>query len=333
MARILLNLTESSRRRVFGQGEALGRLFVLGEVFSFDPQKDDPSTFPDLLAAADVMVTSWGSRKLTPQDWPDEDRLRPLLIAHGAGSVRGVVSREMLARGVRVSQAAAPIAVAAAQYTVGLMILALRQAAARSAALREGERYHGDHPFQDLEGLTVGLVGLSQIGRRVPPLLAPFGCRVLAYDPYARPEDAPLLGVSVVSDLDEMIAASDVLSLHAPLTPETEGLIDARRIALLRPGAVFINTSRGALVDQRALFARAINGEIQAYLDVTAPEPLPPTHEGWSSPNIFITPHVGGPTRQSLARIARHVVDEVERFLRGEPLRAEVTLDRFDSLA
>jgi phosphoglycerate dehydrogenase-like enzyme len=332
MARILLNLTESSRRRVFGQGEALGRLFVLGEVFSFDPQKDDPSTFPGLLAGADVMVTSWGSRKLTPEDWPG-DRGWPLLIAHGAGSVRGVVSREALARGVRVSQSAAPIAVAAAQYAVGLMILALRQAAARSAALRAGERYHGDHPFQDLDGLTVGLVGLSQIGRRVPPLLAPFGCRVLAYDPYAGAEDAAVLGVSLVADLDDLIAASDVLSLHAPLTPETEGLIDARRIGLLRPGAVFINTARAGLVDQRALFARAMAGDIQAYLDVTAPEPLPPTHEGWSSPNIFITPHIGGPTRQSLARIARHVVDEVERFLRGEPLRAEVTLDRYDSLA
>lgn len=332
MARILLNLTESSRRRVFGEGESLGRLFVLGEVFSFDPHKDDAASFPGLLAGADVMVTSWGSRKLTPEDWPG-DRGRPLLVAHAAGSVRGVLAREMLARGVRVSQSAAAIAVAAAQYTVGLIILALRQAVARSAALRAGERYHSAHPFQDLDGLTVGLVGLSQIGRRVPPLLAPFGCRILAYDPYAKSHDAAPLGVSLVPDLDALITASDVVSLHAPVTPETENLIDARRIALLRPGAVLVNTARPALVDQRALFARAQAGEIQAYLDVTAPEPLPPAHEGWSSPNIFITPHLAGPTRQSLARIARHVVDEVERFLRGEPLRAEVTLERYDSLA
>ncbi len=330
MPQILVNLTDASRRRVFVDDD-FQRLAALGETVFFDPQKDEAGAFGALLARSDVMLTCWGSRKLTPEDLPERDS--PLLVAHSAGSVRGIVPREMLARGVRLTQSASAIAFAVAQYTVGLIILALRQGVARSAALRAGARYEGAFPYQDLEGLTVGLVGLSQVGRRVPPLLLPFGCHLLAYDPYWKSEDARHLGVSLTADLDELVARSDVLSLHTPVTPETENLLDARRIALLRPGAVLVNTARAQLVDQNALFARALAGEIQAYLDVTTPEPLPPTHDGWSSPNIFITPHIAGPTKQSLRRVAHHALGEIERFLTGQPLATEVTLERYDILA
>jgi phosphoglycerate dehydrogenase-like enzyme len=243
------------------------------------------------------------------------------------------VPKELLERGVRLTQSAAAVAPAVAQYTVGLMVLGLRQAFARNAALREGIAYEGESPCRDLEGLTVGLVGLSQVGRRVPPLLALFGCRVIAYDPYWDAERAAGLGVEMVSDLDDLIRRSDALSLHAPVTPETRNLIDAQRIARLQRGAVFVNTARAALVDQEALFARALAGEIQVCLDVTNPEPLPPTHEGWGSPNIFITPHIAGPTEQTLRRIAGHAIEEIERFLSGQPLMTEVTRERYDVLA
>ena len=276
------------------------------------------------------MLTCWGSRGLKADPWTPRER--PLLVAHAAGSVRNLVPKEFLSQGVRLTQGTPAIAVAVAQYTVGLLILALRKAIARSAALRSGVRPDESLPYYDLEDLTVGLVGLSQVGRRVPPLLAPFGCRVLAYDPFWNREQAAGLGVELVTDLDDLIARSDALSLHAPVTAETENLIDARRVGLLRGNAVFINTARAALVDQDALFARAIAGEIQAYLDVTMPEPLPPDHAGWTSPNIFITPHIAGPTRQALRRMARHAVDEIERFLKGQPLHSEITPERYDIL-
>lgn len=330
MARILVNLTEGRPRTVFTEAH-LRRLATLGDLVYFDPQRDDAAAFPGLLAEADAMLTCWGSRRLTPEAWPE--RTKPLLVAHSAGSVRGIVPKDLLARGVRLTQGAAAIAVAVAQYTVGLAVLALRQATARSAAVREGAQYEGAHPYRDLDGLSVGLVGLSQVGRRVPPLLAPFGCRVLAYDPFAAPEMAAALGVEMVADLDDLIARVDVLSLHAPVTPETENLIDARRIARLKPGSAFLNTARAALVDQDALFARARAGEIQAYLDVTTPEPLPPAHEAWRCPNIFITPHIAGPTTQSFQRMGQHAIDEIERFLNGQPLATEVTFERYDLLA
>lgn len=332
MPQILLNLSETSRQRVFGDGEALARLAALGAVVSFDPKSDDPAAFPGLLAASDVMITSWGSQKLTPDLVAGRDR--PLLVAHGAGSIRSLVPKAVMEQGVRVSQSTVPIAVAVAQFTVGMMIMALRQSLARLVSLRAGSgvQYGGAYPCFDLEGLTVGLVGLSQVGLRVPPLLAPFGCHVIAYDPYARPEQAAALGVELVADLDDLIRRSDALSLHAPVTPETQNMIDARRVALIKPGAAVVNTARAAIADQDALFTRALAGEIQVYVDVTTPEPLPPTHEAWSSPNIFITPHIAGLSQQALRRIARHVVEEVERYLSGQPLAHEVTLDRYDIL-
>lgn len=330
MPQILVNLTDSSRKRVFVD-EDFARLATLGELVFFDPQKGDAAGFPALVARADAMLTCWGSRNLAPDDLGE--RARPLLVAHSAGSIRGIVPKGLLGHGVRLTQSSPAIAFAVAQYTVGLIILALRQAVARSVALRDGTRFQGTAPYRDLEGLNVALVGLSQVGRRVPPLLAPFGCHVFAYDPYWKTEDAAGLGVTLVDDLDTLVSQADVLSLHAPVTPQTENLLDLRRVALLKTGAVVINTARPQLVDQNALFARAMGNEIQAYLDVTTPEPLPSTHEGWSSPNIFITPHIAGPTEQTMRRIVRHAIDEIDRFLAGQPLATEVTLDRYDILA
>jgi phosphoglycerate dehydrogenase-like enzyme len=330
MPTILLNLNDI--RGVFTPEDRI-RLVALGENIIFNPATDDAARFPELFAQADAMVTCWGSRALTLDDIP-EPRSKPILVAHAAGSVRGIVPKALLQRSVRLTQGAPAIALAVAHYTVGLMLIALRQGFYRMSVLRSGSKdYSQATPYRDLQGLTVGLFGLSRVGTLVIPLLRPFEAKVIAYDPYATPEKAVALGVELVTDLDELISRSDVLSLHAPVTEETKNVIDARRIALLRPGSVFINTARAALVDQDALFARAMTGEIQAYLDVTMPEPLPPDHPAWQSPHIFITPHIAGPTQQSLRRMADYAISEVERYLSGEPLQYEVTYDRYDILA
>jgi phosphoglycerate dehydrogenase-like enzyme len=332
MAKILLNLTDDSRRRVFTPAD-LERLATLGEILPFDPKSSTENVpFSSLLAETDAMLTCWGSRRLTAEDLV-VPRSSPLLVAHAAGSVRGIVEKELLLHGVRLTQGAPAIAVAVAQYTVGLMILALRQAFFRRTLLQQGEKGGGDYPYRDLERLTVGLVGLSRVGSLTATLLPPFGATVLAFDPYCTPEKADALGVTLVDDLDDLIARSAVLSLHTPVTAETHNMIDQRRVGLLRPGSAFINTARAALVDQEALFARAIAGEIEVYVDVTQPEPLPSDHPAWECPHIFITPHIAGPTEQSLRRMAEYAISEIERFLSGQPLAYEVTYDRYDILA
>lgn len=331
MPQILVNLTDHSRRRVFRE-PYFERLAQLGEIILFDPGKDDAFSFPALVARADVVLTCWGSRPLTATDLDGRDP-RPLLLAHSAGSVRGILARELLNRGVRLTQSAMAMVSAVAQLTLGLMVLALRQAVYRSALLSRGDRSADTLPYYDLEGLTVGLIGLSRVGSKVAELLPPFGAgRILAYDPYCTAERAEALGVTLLADLDEVLTQSDVVSLHAPVTPETTNLLDARRVGLLKTGGALINTARAQLVDQDALFERAIKGELEVYTDVTTPEPFPPDHPAWQSPHIFITPHIAGPTQQTLRRMVNTALEEIERFLKGEPLLHEVTFDRYDIL-
>ena len=126
-------------------------------------------------------------------------------------------------------------------------------------------------------------------------------------------------------ELDALLAESDVVSIHTPLTPETSGLIDARRLALLRDGASLVNTARGEIVDEAALVAELVSGRLRAGLDVFAHEPHVPA-ELLSLPNVVLTPHLGSGTRQTREAMTRIVVDNVLAFERGEPLLTPVTL-------
>lgn len=333
--RLLLNLTADTRQRVF-LDEDFTRLAALGELVTYDPKSDAPEAFPGLLASADAMLTCWGSRGPKPDDFPAEVRSgRPLFIAHAAGSVRSLMPKSILARGdVRLSQGAAAMVPAVAQLAVSFLILALRQGYYRHSLLKTGTKLPPDAlPYRDLTGLTVGLVSLSRVALAAIPLLVPFGCKVIAWDPYWTPERAAGVGVELVPNLDDLLMRSDAVSLHLPVTPETENLVNARRIALLKPGTALVNTARGSVLDQAAVFARAIAGEIEYYTDVTIPEPLPLSDPAWQSPHIFITPHFAGPTVQTLRRMAEIAIGEIERYLRGEPLEHEVTYDRYDLLA
>ena len=330
MAIVVANMPEHSRKRVFVPGD-FEEIAERAELVFVEPKDVDESGFREYAQKADAMLTCWGSTPLTAA--AVEGRATPLLVAHAAGSVRSLVPKDLLLGPVRLSQGNQAIAPAVAQYTVGLIILALRQSLARTDAWRHEYKYTGEHVYRELTDLTVGLWGLSQVGRRVPKLLKPFDCKVIAYDPYAPESLAEELGIELVGDLDTLIERSDVLSLHAPVTDETVGMLDARRVGLLRPGSVVVNTARPSITDQDALFARAAAGEIQFYTDVTDPEPLPGSHPIWNSPNVYIAPHIAGPTEQTMRRMATGAVDEILRFLDGEPLLSEVTYERYDVLA
>ena len=337
MRKIIINLNQTTRERSF-LDEDFERLKRLGELLWHETDNyDDPSLRNDL-RVADAMLMGRGSWILKEEYW--EPRESPMLIAHAGGAMHRIASKSLLQSGVRVSSAAAAIAVSVAELAVGMIILALRQSVARSTAYANGEPYRSlrsqgwrGWECHDLTTRTVGLVGLSQVGKRMPPLLRPFGCRMVAYDLYWEAAEASALGVDLIEDLDELLVQSDAVSLHTPVTDETRCLIDARRVGLLRKGTVFVNTARAACTDQDALFSRAFKDEIQIYTDVTSPEPLPPNHDAFQCPNIFITPHLAGPTEETRRREGLFAVEEIERYLTDQPLLGEVTLDRYDTVA
>ncbi|MGA2617209.1 MAG: D-2-hydroxyacid dehydrogenase [Thermoguttaceae bacterium] len=183
---------------------------------------------------------------------------------------------------------------------------------------RSADWCYWDFPLGELEGLVMGIVGLGRIGQAVARLAEAFGMRVVGHDPQSAVAAAE--GIRRV-ELDEIFALADVVSLHCPLTPQTERLVDARRLAMMKPTALVINTSRGALVDESALAAALSAGRIAgAGLDVLGLEPPRPDNPLLRARNCYITPHVAWATHAARQRLLHAAIDNVRAFLSGRPV-------------
>jgi phosphoglycerate dehydrogenase-like enzyme len=161
---------------------------------------------------------------------------------------------------------------------------------------------------------TILIVGYGSIGQAIEARLAPFGPKFL------RVARSPREGVAPVSQLDDLLGKADIVILIMPLTSETRHLFDAKRLAKLKPGALLVNSARGAIVDTDALLEALNEKKIRAAIDVTDPEPLPSGHPLWKAPNLLITPHVAGDSAKFMKRVLIMASEQVVRFVRGEPL-------------
>ena len=289
----------------------------------FSKGANDTGAFIAAIKDAEILITGWGSPRITAGILTACPKLK--YIAHSAGSVASV-DAEAWRRGILVSNVMPVMALGVSEFTVTCILNGLR----RFDAFVKPERWDS-LPFYKvprvgfmLRERTVGLVGLGIIGRQTLDLLRPFGCRVLVHDPYLAPVDARQLGVQNV-DLDTLMQSADVVSLHAPGVPATRHIINRARLAMLKPGAVLVNTARGILIDHDALADVAAEGKIGVYLDVTDPEPLPENHRLRHMANVILTPHVAGPTVEGWPLMGEACVADVERFVKGEPLAYPVT--------
>ncbi|MFJ1665239.1 hydroxyacid dehydrogenase [Streptomyces bottropensis] len=271
------------------------------------------------LAEAEVLVTGWGCPRIDRAVLDAAPRLRAVL--HSAGSVKGFVTPAVWERGIAVSTAAAANAVPVAEYTLAMILLAGKDILGRRERLRT-ERASpgwGFVPGIGNHGRRVGVIGASRIGRRVIELLRPFDLRVSLTDPYVDEAGAAALGVPLLP-LDDLLRTCDIVTVHAPDTPETHRLLDRRALALMPDGAVLINTARGALVDHDALLDELRAGRLSAILDVTDPEPLPADSPLLDLPNAFVTPHLAGSQGNEVARLGLAVTEEAERLTTGREL-------------
>ncbi|WP_327289577.1 hydroxyacid dehydrogenase [Streptomyces sp. NBC_01198] len=298
------------------------RLDTLADVHPLLVTDPDEPAAGEALATADILLTGWGAPEVDAALLARAPRLGAVI--HAAGTVKHHVHAEVWERGIAVSSAADANAGPVVDFTMATVVLAARRTLGAAADYRRG-RLPGYPERRGADGAVVGVIGASRIGRGVIArlLAADSGFRVLLADPYVPAEDAAALGVRLV-DLDELCAASDIVTVHAPDLPETRHLLDARRIGLLRDGAAVINTARGRLVDTEALALACADGRLDAYLDVTEPEPLPVDHVLHTLPNVLLTPHIAGCQGSEVQRLGAYAVDEVERFAKGEPLRGAV---------
>jgi phosphoglycerate dehydrogenase-like enzyme len=277
-----------------------------------------------LLADVDVLLTGWGCPFLTAEALEAAPNLG--LVAHAAGTIRDFADEQLFDRGVVVTSAGWANAIPVAEYALSAILFAGKGI----LAAREDYRATREPPLL-LEGpvgnhgQTVGIVGASTIGRLVIDRLRDHDLDVLVYDPYLDHDDARRLGVERCDDLRELCRRSWVVSVHAPATDETRGLVGAAELAAMPDGATLVNTARGSIVDAAALEAELVAGRLWAVLDVTDPQPLPPTSPLFELPNAFVTPHVAGSQGNELHRLADAAVTEIERFARGEPAAHAVT--------
>jgi phosphoglycerate dehydrogenase-like enzyme len=273
-----------------------------------------------LLGQAEILITSWGCPRIDAALLSRAPQLR--LVAHAAGSVKALVGPEVFAAGVAVTNAASANAVPVAEFTLAAILFANKQVFRYRDLYRERRAHLPwsalSDPAVGNRGKTVGIVGHSRIGARVVELLQPFELEILLYDPYYVADDATQRVRSV--GLDELMAESDVVSLHAPALDSTTHMIDAGRLALMRDGATLINTARGALVDENALVRELVSGRISAVIDVTTPEVLPADSPLYGLPNVLLTPHIAGALGNERSRLGATVVSEIERFIAGLPL-------------
>lgn len=224
--------------------------------------------------------------------------------------------------GVTVTYVPGRNAIATAEHTVALILAAARQIAQRHAEVVGGtwasNYYRYDLAGSELANSTLGLVGFGAVGSRVARTCAALGMRVLVFDPYLA-EDLPR-PYERVEVLDDLMAASAVVTLHARLTPETRGMIGRRELALMPQGSILVNCARGGLLDYGALCDALDNGHLfAAACDVFPQEPLPPGDRILSTPRLTVSPHVAGASRQCAHFAADIGAADIARFLRGDP--------------
>ncbi|MFS8097776.1 hydroxyacid dehydrogenase [Lentzea alba] len=297
-------------------------LHDLQAICSFGPVVQDLDELPDV----DLLVTGWGCPPITASVLDRLPRLKA--IVHTAGSVRGFVTDACWDRGIVVSSAASANALPVAEYTLAMILLSGKRVLERARSYKAAKSidYYDIPATVGNFGATVGILSASMIGRRVIELLRPYDFHVLVHDPFVTEVD----GAESVS-LPELFRRSDVVSVHTPLLPETRGLVSRELLGLLRDDAVLINTARGAVVDQDALVGEV--GRIRAVLDVTDPEVLPADHPLWSSENVLITPHLAGSQGNEWGRLGRHAVEEVRRWVNGEPFLTPVPAEKREQIA
>ncbi|RLF19856.1 MAG: hydroxyacid dehydrogenase [Thermoprotei archaeon] len=279
----------------------------------------------EMIRGMDGCITSWGSPRFTKEVLDNADRLK--IIGHAAGSVKPYVTDEVFRRGIVVVNAASVIAISVAEFTLALMLNCLRRIPDFMYSMKKRKRNHElERKFFtcDLRGKCIGIIGFGFVARRLVELLRPFEVRILVYDPYVPEEVVSSYGCEP-ADLDVVLRESDIVTIHAALTEETRHMIGERELRMMKRTAYLINTARGAIVDTDALVKALKEGWIAgAALDVFEEEPLPKDSPLYDVENVYLTPHIAGPSDERRHTMFGVIVEEMERFFTGKSLRYRV---------
>lgn len=298
------------------------------------PSVVDEAYVRERIADVDVVVTSWKSPPLSESIMNNAGRLA--FVAHAAGSLKPVVTDAFWERNIPITSASQAIADGVAEFCLGLTITCSKRAFWYAMQVRDGFWPKGNDVFGppfEIYRQNVGIIGAGYVGRKFISLLKPFGCQILLYDPFVSLGDATELGVRKVDTLDELFAESRVVSLHAPTTDDTKGMIRGDHFAQLQTGSLFINTARGVIINQQEMVQELRKGRFIACLDVTDPEPPELDDALRRLPNVLLTPHEAGSIVENLRRIGEFSLHEIDAFFASQPLKGQVTRKQLERMA
>ncbi|MDI6024840.1 2-hydroxyacid dehydrogenase [Corticibacterium sp. UT-5YL-CI-8] len=278
-----------------------------------------PEDYFDFIAGLDALVVH-----LAPVTAASFDHAPDLkIVAVSRGGPVNVDTAEAKRRGVTVINTPGRNASAVAEFTVVSLLAETRNLIRGHLSVASGEFrrefYHFDHTGPELCELTVGIIGYGDIGTRVARLLRPFGCKILVADPFKElTEEDRAAGIEKVS-FDDLLAQSDVVTLHPKVTPETKGMIGRAQIEAMKPGSYLVNTTRGKVLDYAALYDALVSGHIRgAALDTFDPEPPPADWPLLKLPNVTLSPHIAGASRFSALKAADMIAEDIGRILEGQ---------------
>lgn len=278
-----------------------------------------------LLDGAEIVLSTWGMPRMDNTVLKSAGDLK--IIIYGASSVKAFVTDELFRRNITVTSAAGVNGRVVAEFCLAIITFCIKEA--WSFIRFPGKTIPYFTRQKNWTGLSgfrtaiIGIIGASSVGRQVIRMLSDYPCKVMVYDPHLTTGEAEELGAEK-AELNDVISEADVVSLHAPNLPELKGMISRSRLGMMKTGAWFINTARGALVDQNALIEELTNGRINACLDVTDPEPPEENSPLLKLPNVIITPHMAGAIGNDWKRLGEYCLEELKRYCDGEPPLAPV---------
>lgn len=246
-----------------------------------------------------------------------------VISKHGVG-VDNIDLEAASRRDIPVIVATGANAVSVAEHAIALLLATVKRVLPLDSGLRAGKWEKPGFSGKELSGMTLGLIGFGAIARHTAFLAKAFGIKVKAYDPFTDDAIFAKADVTKVGSVEALLAGSDIISLHCPLTPETRNLLDEKRLGLMKPGSYVINTARGGLIDEDALLRATASGHIAgAGLDTFQTEPPAADHPFWAEPKIVVTPHIGGVTKEANVRVGVNAIEGIVAILNGDGLGRE----------
>jgi phosphoglycerate dehydrogenase-like enzyme len=327
----LLAVLTPTEVREFLPEPMLGQIGALAAEYRFlDPTKIDAAVFARELAAAnpEILLACWKT-PLLPDALPP--RLR--YVCYVAGSVKRLVTRAHLKRGLVVTNWGASISRTVAECALFHMLACLRNTSHWAIAMHQpgvAAWKNGLTDARSLFGRTVGIHGFGPVARELVVMLKPWGCPVTVFAPDATADLARAHGVERAASLEALFAENEIIVELAPLIPATTGVVTEKILRLIRPGGVFVNVGRGAVVDEAALLRVAQEKKIAIGLDVFTEEPLPADSGFRALPHVNLTPHIAGPTIDRYPDAGAFALKNLRAYAEGRPLEAVVTPEVYD---